>query len=143
MRTDRESVNVTPMRVHIINWVADKADRIEKAYRKSAKSLTDTSSTHAALLHLQHSLSTDVQRADADHIALLESKQASLLLSIAAHTGNIGAGLTNYHSESLRKASSSYRGIEYCKLSMSSCESLRLMISPGISRESVGWTITR
>jgi len=143
MRTDRESVNVTPMLVRITNWVADKADRIEKAYRKSAKSLTDTSSTHAALLHLQHSLSTDVHRADADHIALLESKQASLLLSIAAHTGNIGAGLTNYHSESLRKASTSYRDIEYCELCMSYGGSLTLMSSPCVGRKSVDRTTTR
>lgn len=114
-RTDQGSVNVMRMLVCLPFLYTVPPDKIEKAYRKSAKSLTDTSSTHAALQHLQHSLSTDVQRADADHIALLETKQASLLLSIAAHTGNLGAGLTNFHSESLRKASTSYRDIEYCK----------------------------
>lgn len=77
--------------------------------------MTDTSSTHAALLHLQQSLVTDVTRADSDHVALLQSKQSTLLLSLAAHSGALGTGLTNYHSESLKKAASGYKDIEYCK----------------------------
>ena len=87
---------------------------LEKAYRRASKSLSDTSSTHTALVHLQQSLSTDVQRANADHLAILSSKQGSLLLSVAAHSGTIGSGLTNYHSESLKVAASGYKDIEYC-----------------------------
>jgi hypothetical protein len=105
-------VDDTPMQVSRPSQVVHL--RVEKAYRKSAKSLTDTSLTHVALLHLQNSLIADVQRADADHIDLLGKKQSSLLLSIAAHAGNLGTGLTNYHSESLKKAATSYRDIEYC-----------------------------
>jgi hypothetical protein len=88
----------------------------EKAYRKASKSLTDTSATHSALIHLQQSLSTDVQRANADHLALLWSKQGSLLLSVAARSGSLGAGLTHFHSESFKSAAGCYKDIEYCKL---------------------------
>jgi hypothetical protein len=77
--------------------------------------VTETSSTHAALLHLQHSLAADAQRADADHVALLSAKQSTLLLSLAAHSGSLGTGLTNYHSECLKKAASGYKDIEYCE----------------------------
>jgi len=87
-------------------------------------------------------LSTDVQRADADHISLLGTKQSSLLLSIAAHTGSVGAGLTNYHSESLRKAASTYKDIEYCESSPIHRDN-KLTSSPSTSRESMGWPTTR
>lgn len=86
----------------------------ERAYRKASKSLTDTSSTHSALVHLQQSLSTDVQRANADHLALLSSKQGSLLLSVAARSGSLGAGLTSLYSEGLKSAAVHFKDIEYC-----------------------------
>jgi hypothetical protein len=50
--------------------------------------------------------------------------------------------LTNYHSESLRKAASTYKDIEYCKSSLI-IPSRRLKSSQGVGRKSVGWSITR
>lgn len=112
-----ESTSAIPRRVSPLpeKRDGDADDRVEKAYRRASKNLSETSSTHTALLHLQQSLSADVQRANADHLAILSSKQGSLLLSVAAHAGIIGTGLTNYHSESLKVAATNYKDIEYCK----------------------------
>ncbi|WVF71903.1 hypothetical protein IAT40_006713 [Kwoniella sp. CBS 6097] len=93
--------------------IGKKHEKAEKAYRKASKSSSDTAGAHSGLLALKDTLSGDISRAQEDHHSLIGTKQASILLRLASSSGVLASNLLAFHSDGLRKTSSSYPDIEY------------------------------